>query len=109
MYSRQREPYDSLGADVATPARPVLYHELLPEPLRQPLANSTRRNVGRPASRERHNEAHRPRRPGLRVRDPRDRRQRGNVGGKMQKLSSVGKFQVALPMFSRNTRSIFLL
>ena len=47
--------HDSLGADIGAPARPVLDDELQAEPLRQPLANSTRRDVGRTTSRERHN------------------------------------------------------
>src|SRR5262249_33988654 len=48
------------------------------------------------ARRERHDDAHRPRRIGLRPRDPRDGRQRGSACGEMEKISA-GKFH-GLPL-----------
>src|SRR5262249_24610929 len=65
--------------------------KLLSEPLRQPLADEARVNVVLPAGGEADNNAHRPRRIGLRPCEARDGRQRGSDGGKMQKLSA-GKF-----------------
>ena len=42
-------------------------------------------------------DAHRPRRIGLRPSEARDGRERGSARGQMQKLSSVGKFHFAPP------------
>ena len=38
---------DDFGADVARGARPVVNYELLAEPLRQPLSDEPRKDVGR--------------------------------------------------------------
>src|SRR5262249_59505242 len=67
----------------------------LEEPLCQGLPYEARDEVRRKAGREANDDAHRPRRIGLRPRDPRYGRQRGSAGGEMQKLSSVGKFHAA--------------
>jgi len=55
------------------------------------LAHQARENVGRIAGGGGEDEAHRPRRIGLRLRYTRDGRQRGSARGQMQKLSA-GKF-----------------
>jgi glycosidase len=54
----------------------VEHHPESAEPLRKPLADQARENVGPTAGRERYNPAHRPRRVGLCPRDARYRRQR---------------------------------
>ena len=87
----RRRAHDRLGGDIAASARPVLDDELLAEPLRQPLTDQARDDVGRAAGGEADDDAHRPRRIGLRPRDARHGRQRGSARGQMQKLSA-GKF-----------------
>ena len=87
----RRRSHDRLGADIAAGARPVLDDEWLPEPLRQPLTDQARDDVGRAAGRKADDDAHRPRRIGLRPRDARHGRQRGSARCQMQKLSA-GKF-----------------
>src|SRR5215471_1857062 len=83
--------HDGLGADIAAAARSVLDNKLLTEPLRQPLTHQTRDDVGRTGWSERHDDAHRSQRIGLRPRHARQNRQRGGAGCQMQKLSA-GKF-----------------
>jgi hypothetical protein len=75
----------------------MLDNERLPEPLRQPLTNDTRMNVGRAAGRIADDDAHRPRRIGLCACNLRDSRQRGSARGQMQK-STTGKFHDVPPM-----------
>src|SRR6516165_8313549 len=58
----RRCAHDVLGADIADAARYVLDNKLLTEPLRQPLTQQTRDDVGRPGRSERHDDAHPPRR-----------------------------------------------
>src|SRR5215471_15312803 len=89
-------PYDRLRADIAAGARPVLDHELLAEPLRQPLTDQAGDNVDRSASGKADDDADRPRGIGLRPRDPRHGRERGSTRCQMQKISA-GKFQLDLP------------
>jgi len=62
--------HDRLGADIAAAARPVLDDEWLAEPLRQPLTDQAREDVGRAGGRDRHDQTHRPRRVGLRPSKP---------------------------------------
>src|SRR5262245_12410215 len=88
--------HDGLGADIAAAARSVLDNELLTEPLRQPLTHQTRDDVGRTGRSERHDDAHRPRRIGLRDSDVREGRQRGSARGQIQKLTT-GKFHIEPP------------
>src|SRR5215831_13161451 len=83
-----RRAHDGLGADIAAAARSVLDNKLLTEPLRQPLTHQTRDDVGRTGWSERHDDAHRPRRIGLRPHCARYSRERGSTGGQMQKLPS---------------------
>jgi len=89
--ARARRPRTYISAC----ARPVIDDELLAEPLRQPLADQAGRDVGHAARRKANNDAHGPRRIGLRPRDPRHRRQRGSARGQMQKFPTVRKFHVS--------------
>ncbi len=57
---------DRLGADVVSGAGPVLDHERLTEAFRQPLADQARPEVDRSARGDGHDDAHGPRRIGLR-------------------------------------------
>ena len=81
----RRCPQGRLGADIAGRPRSVLDYELLPEMFRQPLSDDARSNVGRPPSGKPDDDAHRPRRIGLRLCDPRHGRQRSGARGQMQK------------------------
>src|SRR5262245_35770281 len=56
--------------------------------------------VGGAARRKTYDPAYRPRRIGLRSRDPREGRQRGSAGCQMQKLPSAGKFHFEPPFTS---------
>src|SRR4051812_25974098 len=53
--------HDCLGADVAASTGPILNDELLTEPLRQPLSDRARGDIGRTARRESDDDAHGPR------------------------------------------------
>jgi hypothetical protein len=64
---------DCLGRDIARSPRPVLDDEWLAEALRQPLPNQAREEIGRAAGGKADNDAHRPRRIGLRPCNARDR------------------------------------
>ena len=48
----RRRPHDRLGGEICAGARPVLDDELLAEPLRQPLADQAREDVGQAAGRK---------------------------------------------------------
>jgi len=72
---------DRRGRDIAGVARQVLDHEGCPEPFREPLADQARQDVVRAAGRKPDEQAHRPRRIGLRVRDAGHGRQSGGAGG----------------------------
>src|SRR5215813_9063624 len=65
----RRCAHDRIGPDIAAAARSVLDNKLLTEPLRQPLTDQTRDDVGRTGRSERHDDAHRPPRIGLRPRE----------------------------------------
>src|SRR5215472_14412308 len=83
--------HDGLGADIAAATRPVVDNKLLAEPLRQPLSDQARRDVGCAGRGDWHDQTHWPRRIGLRPCDARDGRERGSARSQMQKLSA-GKF-----------------
>src|SRR5262249_10170627 len=87
---------DRLYTDIATTARTVLDDELLTEALRQPLTNEARSNVVNTTGRKWDNDAHRPRRIGLRPRYARYSRERGSTRCQMQKISA-GKFHFEPP------------
>ena len=77
-------------------AGPVLDNDWLVELVRQPLTDQTRNDVKIAARRKADEDAHRPRRIGLRASEAGRGRERGSARGQMQKLSSVGKFHIAL-------------
>src|SRR5262249_24805889 len=95
--SSSRRLHDYLGSDIGAGARPILDDERLAEALGELLADQARDNVSSAAGGITDNDAHRPRRIGLRSRDARHSRQRGSTRGQMQKISS-GKFHVNLPL-----------
>jgi hypothetical protein len=72
-----------LGGEIAGGADSVLDHELLPEPLGQPLSHQARGQITAAPGRKADDETHRPRgialRPSLRPSDPRHGRQRGSA------------------------------
>jgi hypothetical protein len=70
---------------------PFLDDEGLTKPFRKPLTHQARDDVGAAGGRESNDPMHRPRRIGLRPRDPRHHRERGSARGQMQKISA-GKF-----------------
>ena len=83
--------HDDFGADISAAARPVLDDEWLAEPLREPLTDQARGDVGNAASRGRDDDAHRPHRIGLRPSEARYGRQRGSARGQVKK-STAGEF-----------------
>ncbi len=91
--------HDCLDADIGARARPVLDDECLPEPLRQPLADQAGEDVERAAGSHRHDDAHRPRRIGLRSCDARECGKRGSSRGQMQECAA-GECHDALLGFS---------
>ena len=52
--------HDCLGRDIGAPTRPVFDDEWLAEPIRQPLTDQARENVGRAAGSHADDDAHRP-------------------------------------------------
>ena len=92
MYPVGRRTYNRLGTYIAATARPVVDHEWLAEPVRQPLTYQTADDVGRAARGKWHDQMDWPRRIGLRPRDPRQGRQSGSARGQ-QKLTA-GKFHL---------------
>src|SRR5262249_50126685 len=98
--------HDCLGGYIGCGAGPVLNDKLLAKPLRQPLAYEARDDVGRATTgREADDDAHRPRRIGLRPCNARDRRQRGSARCQMKKLPPVGKFHFQPPSHHSITSS----
>src|SRR6266516_7468652 len=65
----RRRPHDRLGSDIVAATRAVFYDELLAEPLREPRSDEPRENVGRAGRSRGGDDAHRPRRIGLRPSD----------------------------------------
>jgi hypothetical protein len=96
--------HGGLGADIAAATRPVVDNKLLSEPLRQPLSDQARRDVGRAGRGEWHDQTHRPRRIGLRPRCARYSRERGSTRYQMQKISA-GKFHFEPPLHHSITSS----
>jgi hypothetical protein len=90
----RRRPHHHFGADIVAAPWAVFDHELLAQPLREPRRDEPRENVWRASGARGGDDAHRPRRIGLRPRDPRHDRQGGSTCGQMQKLPTVGKFHV---------------
>src|SRR5262249_15917353 len=95
-------PYGLGRAEVAAASRAVFYDEWLAEPLRKQLAEQPTVHIVRASRGERDDDPYRPRRVGLRPRDPRHGGQRGGARGKMQKISA-GKFHLNLPLASHHS------
>ena len=93
---------DRLQREIAAGARPVVDHHRLAEPLRHRLTDQPRDDVGRAAGGNEHHQGHRPRRIGLRPRDPRHGRQRGSTRCQMQK-SAARKFHGGRPIAEKAT------
>src|SRR5262249_3038795 len=87
---------DRFGPDIAASARSIFDDELLAKSLREVLAYQARNDIGSAAGCKRHDDAHRPRRIGLRPCNVRRERQRGSARGQAQELSA-GKFHDAHP------------
>src|SRR5262245_145956 len=102
MPSCSRSTYDRLCTNIVAAARPVVDNKLLAEPLRQPLSDQARRDVGRAGRRNWHDQTHRPRWIGLRPHYARYSRERGSARGQMQK-SSAGKFHFEPPSPSHHS------
>src|SRR5262249_51153985 len=90
-----RRTHDRFGPNVRSSTRPILNDEWLAEPLRQPRIDQTSDNVLRATSGRAHDDAHRPRRIGLRPRDAKRSREHGSTRCQTQKLSA-GKSHVVL-------------
>ena len=86
-----RRIHHGLGPDIAPAARPVVDHEGLAEPFRQPLGNQPRDDIVSAARGKADNDAHRPRWICLRPSDARHGRERGSAPCQMQEFSA-GKF-----------------
>src|SRR5262249_8756447 len=91
-------------------ARSVLDYERLTEPLRQPLSDQAGRDVVPAARGGRYDQAHRPRRIGLRPSDARHGRKGGSTDGQMQKFPA-GEFhaspsEVSNPMRTGRNRLV---
>ena len=95
MAIRWRE-HDGFGGDIAAGPGAVLDDEGLPEPVGQPLSEKPRKDVGRTTRCKADDDAHRPRRIGLRPSEARDGRERDSTRGQMQKLPAE-KFHFAPP------------
>src|SRR5262249_168293 len=91
--------HDGLGSYVGTSTRSVLNDEWLAKSLRQPLPHRTCNGLGIAASGKADEDAHRPRRVGLRRSEARHGRQRGSAHCQMQKISA-GKFHLEPPFTS---------
>src|SRR4029077_8259931 len=83
----RRRTYDRLGADSAASSRTVVDNKWVAKPLLQPLSHRTCEEVARAAGGKSDDDTHRPRRIGLRPRNPRDDRQRG-TRCQMQKFAA---------------------
>ncbi len=75
-----------LGGEIAAGAGPVLDHERLAEPVRQPLADKARQNVRRAAGAKADDDADRMRRITLRPGEARDGGQRDGAGCELQNV-----------------------
>src|SRR6516162_2217907 len=92
----RRSMHDGFGRDVAACPGPVVDDERLAESIRQLLTQQPRDDVGRAAGRKTDENAHRPRRIGLRPSETQNGRQRGSARSQMQK-SPAGKFHFEPP------------
>src|SRR5262245_15102728 len=100
----RRRSHDLKRADIAAAARPVLNDERLSKPLREQLSEQSRVDIVRAAGRKGNNDAHRPRRIGLRASETGDGRQCGGRCSQMQE-GAAGKFHFEPPFTSLDPRS----
>src|SRR5262245_42062393 len=87
----RRRAHDRFGADIAATAWPVIDHEWLAEPLRQPWSDEARQDVLGAAGGNGDDQAHWPQRIRLRPSDARKDRECASTYRQTQKLSA-GKF-----------------
>src|SRR5262245_27725331 len=83
-----RRAHDRLGRDIGAGARPILDNEWLAQPLLQPLSDHARADVSGAAGGETDDDAHRPRRIGLRARHARHGYQHGSARGQLQDFAA---------------------
>ena len=81
--------HDRLGGDIGGGAGAVLDDELLAQTLRQPWRREASEDVGGAAGRKTNDDAHRPRRIGLRKRHSRQRGGGGRACGKAHEMSAA--------------------
>jgi hypothetical protein len=93
--------HHSFRADIAAGTRPVVDDELLAQPLRQPLTQHACHDVRRAAGRNLNDQAHWPRRIGLRPSGTRERRGHGDAHCPMQELAAGKLHGVPFPNCSR--------
>ena len=86
---------EGIATDEAISARAVFNDDRCFQNHAQSVGHNASNHVRRAARRKRHDHRNRPRRIGLRPRDPRHSRQHGSARGQMQKLSAE-KFHIAL-------------
>jgi hypothetical protein len=86
----------------------VVHDHLLAETLAQRRRDGARNNVIAAGGRKRNNDAHRPRRIGLRPCNKRQNRQRGSARGQIQK-SSAWKFHDVLPDHAQDEWTVALI
>ena len=82
----------------------VLHHDLLAERARHVIGGDARRDVGRAARRERHDQRDRAVRIGLRERCARQHRQGGGAGGEMQESAALNGHDVSPVRLCRRLR-----
>src|SRR5262249_44627400 len=93
---------DTRGTDATAGTDYILNNKRLPEEPSHVLSENARDGVRWTASREWHDDRDRPRRIGLRPRDPRHQRERGSALGEMQKFAA-GKFHFEPPSPSHHS------
>jgi hypothetical protein len=80
-----------MSGDIGAGTGTVLDDEGLPEPIRKPLPHRARDDIESASCSGTDDDAHRPRRIGLRPCDARHDRQRGSASGQIQEFAA-GKF-----------------
>src|SRR5262249_59783172 len=88
---------EGCGGEFGAVAWPTRGGEWLTQPLRQPLTDQTCNDVSPAARGKSMDDAHWPRRIGLRPRHARDRRQRGCARGQTQKSTAREFHSASLP------------
>src|ERR1700751_819496 len=97
VYPSAGRVHHLLGGEIAGGADPVLDHELLPEPLGEPLSHQARGEVAAAAGRKADDDPHRPRRITLHPSDAWRGRQRGGGRGQTQECAA-GKLHAHLAL-----------